>query len=167
MGAAGSALGGSAMPGITPMASSATFRSQLDFIVTEGISGGPGWTLRHFTGPNGSAGGGARSGGGGGRGGGGGGEGGGRGGGGNQGFLNFSRHAVDTISIQAGPTCRNALPQAEGNEDEAEKNRHLRRDYWSLIPDCKTKEGETARAAMMLQNRNENAFSLIFRTPAP
>jgi hypothetical protein len=69
--------------------------------------------------------------------------------------------------MQAGPTCRNALPTGEDNTNEIEKKRESRMDYWSLIPECKTMEGTAARAAMMLQNRNENQLSLIFRAPTP
>jgi len=37
-----------------------------------------------------------------------------------------------SISIQAGPTCRNALPKGEDNENEIGKKRQARMDYWSL-----------------------------------
>jgi hypothetical protein len=110
------------------------FSSTLQFSVTAGISGGPSWTLRRFTGPNGSGsvgggaggsgGGGSSGGGAGGGSSGGGGKGGGGGGGANQGFLNFNRNESDNMLLQVAATCRKTRPAFH--------------DYWDSIPICGT-----------------------------
>jgi hypothetical protein len=108
------------------------FNSVLQFAVTTGISGGPGWSLRTFSGPNGGGGGGGSSGGGGGGGGGGstkgGGGGGGSGGGASQGFLNFNRNETDYMLFQAAPTCQ-VLPKGKHPPQRPA-------DFWQSIPQC-------------------------------
>lgn len=129
-------------PPVTGPSQTVYFSSTLQFSVTAGISGGPGWTLRHFTGPNGSGGGsgGGGSGGGGNGGGGGGGSTGKIGGAGGssgagQGFLNFNRNETDLMLFQAAATCRKTQSTLRGQ------------DYWDSIPKCASPAGIAARNA--------------------
>lgn len=135
--------------------------STVQFSITAGLSGGPNWTLRHFTGPNGSGGGGGggKSGGssGGSGSGGSGGSSGGGGGGAGQGFLNFNRNSVDMLTFQAAATCR-ADPGAKTRKLGEKAPTSSDTDYWESIPYCTQPEGEVARSSLLTFFQLRNAF---------
>jgi hypothetical protein len=87
-----------------------SFSAQVQFLVSEGLNGGPNWKLINFQGPAGGGGGGSAGGGGGGSGsgsgsGGGSGANSSSGGGGGQQLLNFNRTATDLLLVTFTPTC--------------------------------------------------------------
>jgi hypothetical protein len=156
--------------GSTPTQPPTTIGSTVQFTVTEGVNGGPNWTMTHFSGPTGSSGGGGSGGGKGGGGSGGGGSsggGGGAGGGGaSQGFINFNRNAVDSVTFLAAATCH---IDPEDAKDPSLSSLHPKQpaevskplpdgSYWETIPTCKGPQGQLARAATLQLFQLQNSF---------
>ena len=114
-----------------------SFSSKVAFTITEGINGGPSWTLRHFSGPGGGSGAG-----GGGKGGSGGSGSSGSGGGASQGLFNLNRVTVDTLNIEVAATCYRPIDtslypvtvRATANRSEEENTSP--QNYWQAIPKC-------------------------------
>ena len=142
-------------PPVTGPSQFVYFSSTLQFGLTAGLSGGPNWTLRHFTGPNGSGsvGGGGASAGGGSSGSGAGASGGGKGGGvagGNasQGLLNFNRNETDLMLFQAAATCRRS--KTKGNT------------YWERVQVCNSRTEPATRNADLQLFQTRSTFLVPF-----
>jgi hypothetical protein len=119
-----------------------SFAANVSFIVSEGVNGGPNWTVLEFKGPSG---GGGSSGGGGGGGSGGGGSGGssGSGGGGSQ-LLNFTRSATDSLSVTFEASCQ--------QNTDADFSGQVSYDGTSIIPDKKTLAQALSKYALTAAN---------------
>ncbi|NYI25011.1 hypothetical protein FHS93_003963, partial [Sphingobium francense] len=88
-----------------------SFQSIINFAVTYGASGGPNWTLVHFKGPGGGAGGGGPSG---------------------SNLLGYTRTHSDNLKITFSPTCRSpgATPDDHRKGDAAPLS------FWAEVPVC-------------------------------